>query len=546
MAQVTKDKAQRYKLTLSKLDFVSLVDDPAQPNATTLLIKRKLAGATTEFGRVQLARPDRDAIEGHARFVKASDELGLAFFWAFTSTEKSGEAHYDHHGDQVAADDDMVRAAMEFMQDGGAVDEMHDYDATKARVVFAMPMTPEIAKAYGIETKQTGLMVAIKVTDEQLAKLKDKTYTGVSIAGLGTREPVEARKARVVKGMLVTDETEGHQHQIEVCDDGSLWCSWNTAAGAEYTHNHAVIRNSEGAIEILADSGHSHQLAADQPAVVIVAPTDIVVVAEAVAMRRSPTTNTPARKSATSDSPRSTQPSTVNSHTEQSTMKTAEEKLVELEKQHTDTTKRLERAERIAKMSGVHKTHFDTLAGEAQDEFLAKSNAERDAVIKEALEADPIEVEFEGQVYRKSAGPQMVALAKSAKAAHEKAEAQEIEKQATAHLGNLAGDKSEHAEIIKAIVSHTKGNLELRGKLLKVLDGANAIAKGRTVAPGHDGAGSTEDLADNAYEALTKGLTKFCAEQKIAKVWTEGLAKFQATDEGKALVKAHNEAQFGA
>ena len=146
----------RFKLKLSKLDFCSLVDDPAQPNAKTLLIKRK---------------GSRDEVSATARLAKVNDELGLAFFWAFTSTNLDGSDHFDLHGDAIDAD--FIKSAMDFMIDGGAVDEMHDGAATSGRVVFAMPMTPDIASAYNITTKQSGLMIAIKPSAQQLEKLKD-------------------------------------------------------------------------------------------------------------------------------------------------------------------------------------------------------------------------------------------------------------------------------------------------------------------------------------------------------------------------------------
>lgn len=39
----------------------------------------------------------------------------------------------------------------------------------------------------------------------------------------------------------------------------------------------------------------------------------------------------------------------------------------------------------------------------------------------------------------------------------------------------------------------------------------------------------------SAFDALTEGLTKFCAANKIEKVWTDGLEKFRATPEGAEL-----------
>lgn len=160
----------RYKLKLKRLDYVSPVDEPAQETAKVLLIKRR-------------------ELSGFARAVKTSDELGLVFCWAFTS-KSNGSDYYDLQGDAI--DEDFVKAAADFMLRGGTTDEMHDGDPD-GRVVFAMPMTPEIAKAYGIQASTSGLMVALKPSAEVFEKFKSGEYTGVSIEGIGERTKV-ARK----------------------------------------------------------------------------------------------------------------------------------------------------------------------------------------------------------------------------------------------------------------------------------------------------------------------------------------------------------------
>src|SRR5262245_22764745 len=91
----------RFRLKLKRLDFISAVDTPAQETAKVVLMKR----------------------DGQANVVKISDELGLVFCWAFTS-KAAGSDYYDLHGDNI--DDDFVKAAAEFMQNGGVTDEMHD------------------------------------------------------------------------------------------------------------------------------------------------------------------------------------------------------------------------------------------------------------------------------------------------------------------------------------------------------------------------------------------------------------------------------------
>jgi hypothetical protein len=433
-------KANRYRLKLSRLDFVSLVDEPAQPNAKTLLLKRK--GAEVEG-------------ETHARFIKASDELGLAFFWAFTSTNPDGSAHFDHHGDTI--DRDFIKAAMDFMVDGGgAVDEMHDGEARPdARVAFAFPMTPEIAKAFGIETKTTGLMVALKVSDEQLAKLKSGEYTGVSIAGLGTREPVEARKS--AEKRYLTDEIAGHQHEVCVYEGGSPWMTDATSAGAMSPHRHTVTRNEAGELVVLADSGHTHTLT-EVPKVITVEPETIVVTeskrsmpgvttsARAAAILSSEMASATAQKN--SESSRPATAANVNPLTKETSMNELEElktKLAEALARIAALESDLSAAKADAELTDEEKAHAAKLDEEEKKRFKALAKSERKAEVQKALAADPVVVTFKGVDYRASMGAHVVELAKSAKEAHEKADAIEVAKMATDTIGKLAGEPATSA-----------------------------------------------------------------------------------------------------
>lgn len=170
----------KYRLRLKRLDFISVVDQPAQEPATCLLIKR--AG-------------DKHEIQAVARLAKIDEQLGLAFFWAFKSTDENGQPYHDLQGDQVLADDEMVKACADFMENGGLVDQQHDGVPGAGRVIFAMPMNPEIAKAFGVITKQSGLMIALKPKPDVMAKLKSGELTGVSMAGTGLREKIATARA---------------------------------------------------------------------------------------------------------------------------------------------------------------------------------------------------------------------------------------------------------------------------------------------------------------------------------------------------------------
>jgi hypothetical protein len=174
--------AARYKLKLKSLSFLSAVDRPAQSEvANAVLCKRE---------------GDDLAIELRAEVAKVSEELGLVFGWAFASSLDGGATPYhDLQGDAI--DEDFVAVAAKFMEGGAATDVQHDGEQD-GRVVFAMPLTKEIASALGIESKTLGLAVAIKPSPEVFAKFKSGELKGFSIAGTGER----MRKAadRMCKG----------------------------------------------------------------------------------------------------------------------------------------------------------------------------------------------------------------------------------------------------------------------------------------------------------------------------------------------------------
>jgi hypothetical protein len=58
----------------------------------------------------------------------------------------------------------------------------------KGQYVFSWPMTEEIAKAMGITTAKTGLMVAAKFHPDVHKKFESGEYTGFSIGGQRIRD----------------------------------------------------------------------------------------------------------------------------------------------------------------------------------------------------------------------------------------------------------------------------------------------------------------------------------------------------------------------
>ena len=119
------------------------------------------------------------------KFIKATvaevdEELGLVFGWAMVS-KVSGEEYFDTQDDHIP-EEAMLKAATDFMLNAREAKDMHAGDSIGS-VVFAWPMTSEVAKSMEITTKNTGLMIAMKPSEEVLAKFKSGEYTGFSIGG---------------------------------------------------------------------------------------------------------------------------------------------------------------------------------------------------------------------------------------------------------------------------------------------------------------------------------------------------------------------------
>jgi hypothetical protein len=119
-------------------------------------------------------------------FMKVNDELGLVMGFAIICTDEditgADKRYFDLHGDHIP-EDAMTKASADFMLNSRAGKVMHSGDDV-GDIVFAFPMTQDIAKEFGIQTRRTGLMIGWKPRDRAvLSKFRDGTFTGFSIGG---------------------------------------------------------------------------------------------------------------------------------------------------------------------------------------------------------------------------------------------------------------------------------------------------------------------------------------------------------------------------
>jgi len=119
--------------------------------------------------------------ESRAEVIKVDASLGIVFGWAMVS-KVDGEDYFDTQGDHIP-EDAMLKASADFMEHSRTLGDMHESDEGGS-IVFAFPMTADVAKAFGITTKTTGLMIGVKpLRKSTLEKFSDGTYTGFSIGG---------------------------------------------------------------------------------------------------------------------------------------------------------------------------------------------------------------------------------------------------------------------------------------------------------------------------------------------------------------------------
>jgi len=117
--------------------------------------------------------------------LKVDTSLGLVFGFAIVS-KIDGQDFFDSQGDHIP-EDAMLKAATDFMKASRSAKEMHKGDQIGS-IVFAFPMTMEIAKSLNITTKMTGLLIAMQPEPSVLEKFANGTYTGFSIGGVRIKD----------------------------------------------------------------------------------------------------------------------------------------------------------------------------------------------------------------------------------------------------------------------------------------------------------------------------------------------------------------------
>lgn len=580
--------AQRYRLKLTSLKFLSLVDTPAQQTANFRLIKR--AGASEE------------EIQATFKIAKVgSGDNPLVHGWAFTCTDSNGQPYHDLQGDAIT--EDFVKAAEEWLASGGAVDEMHNEEQT-AKIAFAYPLdsdviTALIGKEAGAATKISGLAAAVRPTAEQLTKIRSGDYTGFSIAGTGVREAIksvltaadvvkqfsergreafeglirEITKAkkkprrkrpempdsaatpykRVGKIAVLTSIVDGHQHTIDLEDPAcsysdSLSTSYQTSEGATEGHSHAwVYDGTTGVITIALDSGHTHEVTAVVPADVIAAAaapddeSDAIPTPCCEEPKPAPTVVVEVTSCAPGVSTHPTPAPTVKHEIKEPTAMADPDKIADLEKSNS-------RLEKMTTLTDAQRAHFSKLSGSEAEGYLNKSSHERDIVLSDIEKANEVVYTspIDGAVYRKNDDRRLIEMAKRTDEAVTAQRKAEVEKRDVEFAKK--GD-----EVLKHFPRGAKNNY--RGRIIKALNaeftdpaeyeevmtGLKAHTEARDYlgkAIGHNGSGMGPE-ASAPEQKLRAAVEKYQADHKLP---SYEIALLKATESDTNIRKLYDEA----
>lgn len=337
-----------------------------------------------------------------------------------------------------------------------------------------------------------------KTTRQRVKKwvIEELSTVDAPAHGRGARFAIMKRDDEAFeKRLALTTTDDGHSHTVVMQAAGPDGLAELRAGQTSWVdgHQHDWIRDEAGNILIAAADGHEHKLAA--------------YIIKETAEEATPADNQPQ---------------------EDTTMNEIEKKLAEIEAQN-------ERLQAIVKLSAESRAHFDTLSGNAADEFLAKSADEQAQLCKRAEDADPVVYEtMNGRQIRKSAGEDVVEMAKQLDAQTRETAALRAEqkhnallKRAEGELAHLNGDVEAKAALLGAI---DKVDESVRPAVLEMLKQSDAGVGAAMAELGTSDNGNTDDMS---YDEVIDSIAKRIQSNDGSLTYEAAYVKALETREGK-------------
>lgn len=119
--------------------------------------------------------------------LKLDSERRIAWGWASVSTV-DGKMVTDLQGDTITPTE-MGKMADRFMTSARTAKAMHQGEGV-GEVIHSLPLTAELAKAFGLSSDREGWIIGMKIHDDDTwARFKSGELTAFSIGGKGRRRP---------------------------------------------------------------------------------------------------------------------------------------------------------------------------------------------------------------------------------------------------------------------------------------------------------------------------------------------------------------------
>ena len=211
------------------------------------------------------------------------------------------------------------------------------------------------------------------------------------------------------------------------------------------------------------------------------------------------------------------------------------EKNEDLQNQIESLNKKLETANQIGVLTDAHKTYFQTLDDAGKEEFLGKSDKERDAVLDALKTDDPVVyTAIDGSVFKKSDDPRLIEMVKRsdknerelAKAKTEK-ENMAFAKRAKEEFNHLPGNEAAQVALLKAVSKIE--DQELRTDAEKILKAHSEKFDDAFKTFGSSGDGGDQTTTEK-LDALAK---KYADENSMS--FSKAYLKVLETEAGQQL-----------
>ncbi len=182
-------------------------------------------------------------------------------------------------GDTVARDDDHIRGQV-MIHDKPTIALMRRYPEVscgyKCDVLEQAGVDPEYGPYDAIQTNIRGnhLAVAVPVaragqtarvrfdSEQRWVKREESERFDAADLMYAASDSFMAAAETVGQTVLLTDIVDGHQHTINTTcfSNGIGDTSWSLSEGADGSHSHAVIHNTDGTYAVAFNAGHSHSV----------------------------------------------------------------------------------------------------------------------------------------------------------------------------------------------------------------------------------------------------------------------------------------------